>query len=96
MKYKVHRGSASFMSTADRKLTLDKNITSVDKLNSIVAEGVESVTPYKGKVNDIIHQLCGGLRSGMSYCNAKNIEALQKNAQFIKMTQAGQKESRPE
>ncbi len=92
MKYKIHRGSASFMATADRKLSLEKE--SANKLNTIVAEGVESIIPYKGRVSDVIYQLTGALRSGMSYCNAKNIPALWKNAKFIKITSAGFRESK--
>lgn len=92
MKYKAHRGSASFMATADRRLSLENN--SIDNLNSIVAEGVEALVPYKGKVSDVIYQLVGALKSGMSYCNAKTISELQKNARFVKMTSAGFRESK--
>jgi len=92
MKFKVHRGSASFLATADRQLKLENS--SEQRLNSIVAEGVEALIPYKGKVADVIYQLGGALKSGMSYCNAKTIPALQKNAQFIKITDAGLRESK--
>jgi len=92
MKYKVHRGSASFLATADRKIKLENG--SEKKLNTIVAEGVEALIPYKGRVADVIYQLSGGLRSGMSYCNAKTIKELQKNARFIKITAAGFRESK--
>jgi len=93
LKYKAHRGSASFMANADRKLALEKGMTE-NKLNSIVAEGVEAVIPYKGAVGDVIFQLKGSIRSGMSYCNAKNIQALWKNAQFVKISSAGFRESK--
>ena len=92
MKYKVHRGSASFLATADRKLKLEQSTE--ERLNSIVAEGVEALIPYKGKVADVIYQLGGALKSGMSYCNAKTIPALWKNARFIKITDAGLRESK--
>ncbi len=92
MKYKAHRGSASFMATADRRLSLENN--TIDNLNSIVAEGVEALVPYKGKVSDVIYQLVGALKSGMSYCNAKTIADLQKNARFMKITAAGFRESK--
>ena len=92
MKYKVHRGSASFLATADRKLKLEQ--FTEQRLNSIVAEGVEALVPYKGKVADVIYQLGGALKSGMSYCNAKTIPALWKNARFIKITDAGLRESK--
>lgn len=91
-KYKVHRGSASFLATADRSMKLDNK--SEHQLNSIVAEGVEALVPYKGRVEDVIYQLAGALRSGMSYCNANSIPELWKNARFVKITDAGFRESR--
>lgn len=91
LKYKVHRGSASFLATADRKMELENH--SEERLNTIVAEGVEALVPYKGKVVDVIYQLVGAIRSGMSYCNAKTIPQLWRNARFIKITEAGFRES---
>ena len=93
LKYKAHRGAASFLAVSDRKIE-EGEITSDDKLNSIVPEGVEALIPYKGKVSDVVNQLLGALRSGMSYCNAKNISALHKNANFVKITEAGFRESK--
>jgi len=78
---------------ADRKFASEE-ISSVDRLNTVVAEGVEALIPYKGKVADIIYQLIGALRSGMSYCNASTIAELQKNAEFIRVTEAGLRESK--
>jgi IMP dehydrogenase len=92
MKYKVHRGSASFLATADRKISLEKQTE--NQLNAIVPEGVEALVPYKGKVVDVIYQLSGALKSGMSYCNAKSISQLWKNARFIRITDAGLRESK--
>jgi IMP dehydrogenase len=92
MKYKVHRGSASFLATADRKIKLENR--SELQLNTIVPEGVEAMIPYKGQVADVIYQLLGALRSGMSYCNAKTIPDLWKNAKFIRVTDAGFRESK--
>lgn len=93
MKYKIHRGAASFLAVADRKLASEE-ITNVDRLNTVVAEGIEALVPYKGSVSDVIYQLLGALRSGMSYCNAKTINDLQKNAQFVRITEAGFRESK--
>lgn len=92
LKYKIHRGAASFLSVADRKI-MEEDMP-VDRLNTIVAEGVEALVPYKGKVADVIHQLLGALRSGMSYCNATSIAELHKNARFTKITEAGFRESK--
>ncbi len=92
MKFKVHRGSASFLATADRKIELENH--NERQLNTIVPEGIEAMVPYKGHVADVIYQLVGALRSGMSYCNAKTIKDLWKNARFIKITEAGFRESK--
>jgi len=61
----------------------------------LVPEGIEGRVPYKGRVQDVIYQLCGGLRAGMGYCGTKNIPALINEAQFVKITNAGLKESHP-
>lgn len=64
-------------------------------LDDYVAEGVETVIPYKGKVKEVLEQLIGGLRSGMSYLGVDSIEDMSKNADFIKMSPAGLSESKP-
>lgn len=100
-KYKVHRGAASFSAVASRKLSavpgqIRKELAEEEinrELEEIVPEGVESFVPYKGPAKDVIRQLVGAVKSGMSYCNARDIAALWKNAQFMRITQAGFKES---
>ncbi|MCL4339169.1 IMP dehydrogenase [Patescibacteria group bacterium] len=92
MKYKAHRGAASFLAVADRKMAGEE--MTVDKLNTIVPEGVEALIPYKGKVMDVVDQLLGALRSGMSYCNAMSIKELHRNSRFIRITEAGFRESK--
>ena len=61
----------------------------------LVPEGVEGRVAYKGTVEDTVFQLLGGLRSGMGYCGAKNIEDLHANAQFVEISAASLKESHP-
>ena len=61
----------------------------------LVPEGIEGRVAYKGELTKTIFQLCGGLRSGMGYCGAENIKALQKKAEFVQITNAGLKESHP-
>jgi IMP dehydrogenase len=61
----------------------------------LVPEGVEGMVPYKGKVEDIIYQLIGGLRAGMGYCGTATIKDLIENSRFIKITAAALKESHP-
>lgn len=60
-----------------------------------VPEGIEGRVPHKGKLEDVIFQLTGGLRAGMGYCGAKNIEALQKDSKLVMITGSGLKESHP-
>ena len=61
--------------------------------DKVVPEGVEAVVPYRGAASDILHQLVGGLRAGLSYAGARTIEELWEAAEFIRITGAGQKES---
>jgi len=66
-----------------------------DEIKKLVPEGIEGRVPYKGFLSDTVYQFTGGLRAAMGYCGAKNIKSLQKNAEFIKITDAGMKESHP-
>jgi IMP dehydrogenase len=59
----------------------------------LVPEGIEGRVPHKGSVSMVVHQLMGGLRAGMGYCGAATIPALQRNAQLIRITNAGHRES---
>jgi len=65
-----------------------------DDIKKLVPEGISGRVPYKGKLSEVVHQLVGGLRAGMGYCGAKDMEAL-KQARFIRITTAGVKESHP-
>lgn len=95
-KFKMYRGMASFYASLGRKYREEgAQVIDSDDLNDYVPEGVEAMVPYKGSVVEIVRQLAGGLRSGLSYCGAKTIAEMQKNAEFIKMTSAGYMESQP-
>lgn len=94
-RFKVYRGMASLAASLGRKSKENGNISFEEDLNDYVAEGVEAMTPYKGSVNDILKQLTGGVRSGLSYCGAHTIPQMQENAEFIKMSGAGFAESQP-
>jgi len=89
-KVKVIRGMAGFGANI-AKNTRDKE-KEKDPFD-LVPEGVEAVVPYKGRVDGIIKQLVGGLKSGISYCGATNIAELRQNAEFIRITGAGKAES---
>ena len=94
-RFKVYRGMASLAASIGRKSKETGSISLEDDLNDYVAEGVEAMVPYKGTVTDILKQLSGGVRSGLSYCGAHTIPQMQENAEFIKMSRAGFAESQP-
>ena len=94
-RFKVYRGMASLAASLGRKSKETGSFSFDDDLNDYVAEGVEAMVPYKGTVTDILKQLTGGVRSGLSYCGAHTIPQMQENAEFIKMSRAGFAESQP-
>ncbi len=94
-RFKVYRGMASLAASLGRKSKETGSFSFDDDLNDYVAEGVEAMVPYKGTVTDILKQLTGGIRSGLSYCGAHTIPQMQDNAEFIKMSRAGFAESQP-
>jgi len=94
-RFKVYRGMASLAASIGRKSKETGLVSLDDDLNDYVAEGVEAMVPYKGTVTDILKQLTGGVRSGLSYCGAHTIPQMQQNAEFIKMSRAGFAESQP-
>ncbi len=89
--YKVYRGMGSIgaMESGARDRYSQEGIES----KKLVPEGVEGRVPNKGPLSANVHQLIGGLRSGMGYCGCKNIEELRKKAQFIRITPSGLRES---
>ena len=90
--YKVYRGMGSLgamsRGSKDRYGQAD-----VDDFEKLVPEGIEGKVPYKGSVSGVIHQLLGGLKSGMGYLGASNIEELQKQARFVRISPQGLRES---
>jgi len=94
-RFKIYRGMASLSASMGRKTKETGTFELTDDINDYVAEGVEAMVPYKGSVTDIITQITGGIRSGLSYCGAHNIKQMHKNAEFIKISRAGFAESQP-
>ncbi|CDC64374.1 inosine-5'-monophosphate dehydrogenase [Clostridium sp. CAG:448] len=90
-RFKVYRGMGSL--AAMEKGSKDRYFQEGNK--KLVPEGVEGRVPYKGYLSDTVFQLMGGLRSGMGYCGAHNIEDLRHNAHFVRITGAGLRESHP-
>ena len=89
--YKAYRGMGSL--GAMRRGSKDRYFQAEVEEKKLVPEGIEGMVPYRGPLADTIHQLVGGLRSGMGYCGAANIEEMRKKARFVKITSAGLKES---
>jgi IMP dehydrogenase len=94
-RYKVVRGMASLTANVDRKALETDGPLANDDWEKVVPEGVEAVVPYRGRAADVLHQLVGGLRSGLSYAGATCLAELQANAEFIQITPAGVRESGP-
>lgn len=90
-QFKVYRGMGSL--GAMQCGSKDRYFQTNNK--KLVPEGVEGRVPYKGPVSDTIYQMMGGLRSGMGYCGAHNIEELRTKSKFVRITSAGLKESHP-
>ena len=95
-KVKVVRGMASLGAAMARHLAEQEQNESAESQvdwDKVVPEGVEAVVPYRGNVKEIVYQLVGGLRSGLSYGGARTIKQLQENAEFIEISSAGVRES---
>lgn len=90
-RYKVYRGMGSL--GAMKQGSKDRYFQDDDK--KLVPEGIEGRVAYKGPISDTIHQLIGGLRSGMGYCGTNTLDELRNDTQFIRITGAGLRESHP-
>ncbi len=90
-RFKVYRGMGS--TGAMKRGSGDRYFQSGTK--KFVPEGVEGLVPFRGELKDIVYQMIGGLRSGMGYCGAKDLEALKNNANFVRISGAGLHESHP-
>ena len=92
-RFKTYRGMGSL--AAMENGSSDRYFQSKNEANKRVPEGIEGRVAYKGAASDIIFQMIGGLRSGMGYVGAHNLEELRENTQFIRMSGAGLRESHP-
>jgi IMP dehydrogenase len=92
--YKVYRGMGSL--SAMKVGSRDRYFQDVeDDLQKLVPEGIEGRVPFKGELSATVYQMVGGLRAAMGYCGAASIVVMQKKAQFIRMSDAGLRESHP-
>jgi IMP dehydrogenase len=92
-KFKSYRGMGSV--EAMQKGSKDRYFQDAeDDVKKLVPEGISGRVPFKGKISEVMHQIIGGIRAGMGYCGSDSIERL-KGAQFVRITNAGVKESHP-
>ncbi|MBI3859939.1 MAG: IMP dehydrogenase [Thaumarchaeota archaeon] len=100
-RFKLTRGMASLGATVGRRMRERTGVGPGDDelveeaAAESVPEGVEGLIPFKGRVDEVVRQLVGGLRSGMSYCGARDTDELRGKAEFLRITPAGYKESLP-
>jgi IMP dehydrogenase len=107
---KVHRGMASggaMKKRSDMDSSAETNSTHLERrwllgresdageFGKVIAEGVEAVVPYRGETHAVLGELVGGLRSAMSYSNSRSLNQYHERARFVRITAAGQVESRP-
>lgn len=96
-KYKIYRGMASLTATLTRKQRErhEEGPIQEQDVSEVVPEGVESMAPYRGRAAEIVYQLVGGLRSGMSYVGARSLAEFWNKAEFMRITEASWRESKP-
>ncbi len=94
-KFKLFRGMASLGANLGRQERINGDSKNVEDINKVNAEGVEATVPFRGSVQEVVQPLLRGIRSGISYCGAKTIEEVHKNAEFVRITSGGKRESNP-
>jgi len=94
-RYKISRGMASLQASLARRAREGEGEITQEEIEDYVSEGVEAAVPYRGSAREVLHQLIGGLQSGMSYCNAHSVDELYEKAVFVRITERGLNESRP-
>ena len=90
VNYKFYRGMASVDAFADRSFKTNE----VVDIEGYTPEGTEKLVPYRGSTVKIVNNLIGGLRSAMTYLDAKDLKEFRANARFVSLTEAGKKESK--
>jgi IMP dehydrogenase len=91
--YKIYRGMGSIGAMSDG--SADRYFQNDQDVSKFVPEGIEGRVSYKGRLGDVVYQLVGGVRSAMGYCGAHNVREMHEDTRFVKITDAGIKESHP-
>jgi len=96
-RYKSYRGMGSLEAmrsgSSDRYFQEDADTTETSGTPKLVPEGIVGRVPYRGPVNEVVHQLIGGVRSSMGYCGCRTLVEMQREARFVRITPAGLRES---
>ena len=91
--YKTYRGMGSLGAMAERYGSSDRYFQENDEVEKLIPEGIEGRVPYKGSLEAVIHQLCGGIRAALGYTGCSDLEEMREKAKFVRLTSAGFKES---
>lgn len=91
--YKSYRGMGSLGAMSQQHGSSDRYFQENDEVEKLIPEGIEGRVPFKGPVHAIIHQLCGGIRAAMGYTGCSSLKELREKAKFVRLTNAGFKES---
>ncbi len=94
-QWKLYRGMGSIGAMEEHQGSRERYRQKETNKKSLIAEGVEGLKPYKGVLSEVMHQYVNGLRRGMGYVGAKNIKELQEKADFVRISEAGKRESHP-
>jgi IMP dehydrogenase len=95
-RYKEYRGMGSLGAMKARSFSKDRYFQGdVDEADKLVPEGIEGRISYKGPLNNVLHQLVGGLRSSMGYCGTPTVVDMKDHARFVRVTTAGLRENHP-
>jgi IMP dehydrogenase len=91
--YKSYRGMGSLGAMAQNQGSSDRYFQENDEVEKLIPEGIEGRVPFKGPLQAVIHQLCGGIRAALGYTGCSNLEEMRERAKFVRITNAGFKES---
>ena len=91
--YKSYRGMGSLGAMAEQYGSSDRYFQENDEVEKLIPEGIEGRVPYKGSLEAVIHQLCGGIRAALGYTGCSDLEEMREKAKFVRLTNAGFKES---
>ena len=91
--YKTYRGMGSLGAMAEKYGSSDRYFQENDEVEKLIPEGIEGRVPYKGALEAVVHQLCGGIRAALGYTGCLDLKEMRDKAKFVRLTSAGFKES---